>query len=308
MNMLAVTIFLVVTGSRRWWQLVGVDAIVCLYAWARTVHNGPAVWISLLLVLACTTVDYLWRDWTRQSRFVQYGLLLLTGAAAVMLNHAMLVNESFTVVPGFWLRQWLGLLILGVVALEYSTTLINALENTRELARNARVDGLTQLNNFNTFNEALVQHFTEYEEHKQGYSVFELDVDWFKRINDTYGHLAGNRVLATVARGLSNCTAGAPWPAKAYRLGGEEFGVIMDVALNPHQAAAAAEHFKHRVEAMRFNSVDPQLKITVSIGQANVHDSHYSFNDAYKQADRNLYRAKQSGRDRIVIEDPELVK
>lgn len=301
-NMLAVILFLVVTRSRRWWELALVDVIICLYVVVSTNHTGPEVWISLLLLLGCTAIDFAWGEWTQKSRFVAYAFLAFTGAAAVMLNQAMSVNESFVLVPGFWLRQWLGLIILGAVGVEYTSTLSLALIRNRKMAHDARIDGLTQLENFNAFNRSMERHYAHFLEQHHGYAVFELDVDWFKSINDTYGHLAGNRVLSAVAHELVECTHGAPWPATAYRLGGEEFGVIMDAELDHDQAYKVADHFKEFVDHMRFSDLDPQLHITVSIGQANVHNEHYSFNDAYKQADRNLYVAKQNGRNCIRIE------
>lgn len=171
----------------------------------------------------------------------------------------------------------------------------------RKLVRKATTDGLTNLKNFSQFDHDLQVAFTNYQTDHTPYAVYELDLDLFKHVNDTYGHPTGNRVLQTVAETLHACTANAPFTATAYRLGGEEFGVIVNEdCTDPTYAMRIAAHFRQQLAAQKLTEFD--LAVTTSIGAANSRDEHYHYHDIYKAADKSLYLSKQRGRNRVTIE------
>lgn len=131
------------------------------------------------------------------------------------------------------------------------------------------------------------------------FAICILDVDHFKNVNDTFGHLAGDQILQAIAK-----TASAALRQTDYfgRYGGEEFALVLTGTL-VEGAMITAERVRSRIEALSFPAIGGDLKVTVSIGIA---DSRLSEDTAqtFKRADEALYRAKQSGRNRTVIATP----
>ena len=126
-------------------------------------------------------------------------------------------------------------------------------------------------------------------------SLLMLDLDHFKAINDRYGHAAGDKVLRAVT---------AAWQAQLRgrdplgRVGGEEFVVVCpDTTLE--QAQVVANRLRDAVNALRFDEIDPALRVSVSIGAAQARRNGDSSDALIDRADAALYRAKQQGRDRV---------
>jgi two-component system, cell cycle response regulator len=129
--------------------------------------------------------------------------------------------------------------------------------------------------------------------------VVLIDIDHFKRINDTHGHAAGDRVLADVARAIKSCTRSGDLAA---RYGGEEFlvivpGAALDVAEN------IGERYRRAVRRIELSYPSSELQpLTVSVGIAGCPDGAPTHRSALlRAADEALYEAKQSGRDRVVV-------
>lgn len=162
---------------------------------------------------------------------------------------------------------------------------------------------MTGLLNFSEFNRALKLHYQAYQEAGgHAYSVFEYDLDWFKHVNDTYGHPAGNLVLRRLGHEIAAHAHSLAYPTAVYRLGGEEFAVIVEGSLTAAEAKRLTQNFQEQLRQVSFAEIDPQLRVTCSIGQARVADEDYSDNDVYKRADRNLYHAKQAGRNLVTVQ------
>ncbi|MBK3869877.1 diguanylate cyclase [Pseudomonas stutzeri] len=129
------------------------------------------------------------------------------------------------------------------------------------------------------------------------FGVLAIDVDHFKRINDTHGHSAGDQILQQVGALLAGNTRGGDY---AFRLGGEEFLLVL-VDIDADKAFAAAEKVRERIACERFRlSSGEVLQITVSIGMA-VHDGHPDYERLLQNADKALYRAKHNGRNCCVL-------
>jgi diguanylate cyclase (GGDEF)-like protein len=120
-----------------------------------------------------------------------------------------------------------------------------------------------------------------------------VDIDHFKKVNDTYGHDGGDRALVAVAQAMR----GALRPeATLGRLGGEEFAVLLPQA-DQNAAMVAAERLRQAVERLSVEIDGAALKITVSIGVTEV-GSGQAFEAALQHADEALYQAKKTGRNR----------
>ena len=165
-------------------------------------------------------------------------------------------------------------------------------------------DGLTELPGRRALNEALPRLSGQF-------SVAMVDVDHFKRFNDTYGHDAGDHVLRLVAARLAQ----APGGGTAYRYGGEEFAVVFP-GKGQDECLPHLEELREMVETHRFTMrrrfrprVKPKnekerksrqaIMITVSIGVAERNHRHTSPDQVIQAADKALYRAKEAGRNRV---------
>ncbi len=154
-------------------------------------------------------------------------------------------------------------------------------------------DGLTGLLNYRAFDEMLKSEQDRAARYGTTFSVMMVDIDWFKKINDTYGHQIGDLVLKTLGEGLAQCVRKSD---HVFRYGGEEFTVLL-----PHtglaKAAKLAERMRSLVEKMEFVA---GLSITVSIGLCEYKKGLDAY-DLVKKADKGLYLAKTLGRNRVEI-------
>lgn len=165
--------------------------------------------------------------------------------------------------------------------------------------RDAEIDHLTGLPNRRAFEALLDKHYREAQAAIDALSVAFCDIDHFKRINDTFGHDTGDRVIQAIAEALSaisndNCHVA--------RHGGEEF-VLLFRGLNPPQAQKKLDELRERFAGRSFvnrETDEPMGQITFSGGVADVF-GYPEPRAALKAADEALYRAKEAGRNRIEV-------
>ena len=130
------------------------------------------------------------------------------------------------------------------------------------------------------------------------FSVCYLDIDHFKRVNDRYGHNAGDLVLQKVAASLREELREIDFFA---RFGGEEFIAVLANTPLP-EAKAVAERLRRRVQGLRFGEVDKRLRVTISLGVAGYRPGE-PVEELLRRADEALYQAKAGGRNRVVVAD-----
>ncbi|KOP31470.1 hypothetical protein ADM98_01110 [Exiguobacterium sp. BMC-KP] len=158
----------------------------------------------------------------------------------------------------------------------------------RDFEEMAVTDPMTGLANRRRLNQ-LIQMIRDNEE-SFGYVL--LDIDRFKSINDTYGHVKGDQVLIKLAKLISSVT---PHSGLPIRIGGEEFAIILQET-SPDDIIAFSEHLRHSVEQTDFSL--PQ-RITVSIGAGYLGSDSYDVSHFYNDVDQQLYKAKRKGRNRV---------
>ncbi len=164
----------------------------------------------------------------------------------------------------------------------------------------AQTDGLTQLSNRTSFMEAAMDLLAEAEE-RNGELVFAiLDIDHFKRINDTHGHDCGDVALVSVAAVLA--TVLRP-DDLICRFGGEEFALLLSTSKD--QGRKVLERLRLQLEMNRVGYNGHQLPITASIGAAATEDCGHNLDYLYNAADKALYVAKRAGRNRLEWSDPQ---
>ncbi len=168
----------------------------------------------------------------------------------------------------------------------------------RRLLEAAMTDALTQLPNRRYATERLTQEWAEASRHHKPLSCMLVDLDHFKRINDTYGHDAGDEALRQVAALLRKTTRHED---TVCRLGGEEF-LVLCPGSDIRATLQAAERIRRVFEGSEFTILGAaHLRFTVSIGVAAREESMESLDAMLKSADQALYAAKQGGRNRVAV-------
>lgn len=164
-----------------------------------------------------------------------------------------------------------------------------------ELAQHANHDPLTGLGNRRHLDHFLPGLLAHAREHLQPLSLALLDIDWFKQINDSHGHLVGDRVLIEFAQMLRDNTRHGDLLA---RIGGEEFLIVLPDTPLP-RALEVCERLRERVAARDWSGIAPGLSMTTSIGVAQTPPMEQSA--LFGLADSALYRAKRAGRNRVAF-------
>lgn len=167
-----------------------------------------------------------------------------------------------------------------------------------ELSRKAVIDGLTELYNHDYFQNILSQELSSTLRNGQELSLILIDIDHFKRFNDTWGHQVGDKVLREVAREIkSSCRKGDT----VARYGGEEMAIILPMT-GSQRVEMVAERIRVAIEDHYVTHGDEQLKVTISLGVATQQRlSTTGKKDLIRCADQALYRSKADGRNRTTV-------
>jgi diguanylate cyclase (GGDEF)-like protein len=166
-----------------------------------------------------------------------------------------------------------------------------------ELERLASTDQLTGIANRRRFLEEVENEFQRCKRYNLSFAFLMIDIDHFKKINDSYGHEAGDKVLIDFC---NICVRDLRTTDNFGRLGGEEFGILLPQT-DCDRAINIAERLRQSVELFSFPISDNFIKVTVSIGCTTLDSKDNSPKDIMKRADKALYEAKQYGRNRLVM-------
>jgi diguanylate cyclase len=162
--------------------------------------------------------------------------------------------------------------------------------------RAAYLDPLTKLPNRNAYLERIDLEEKRWQRFKQPLSLAVWDIDYFKKVNDRFGHSSGDKVLAFIGGMLANAVRNTDFVA---RYGGEEF-VMLLVGADDENALELAEALRIRVEGCEFTSDGKRIPITLSCGISQFKGRDV-FGDVFERADQALYQAKRKGRNRCEI-------
>lgn len=160
-------------------------------------------------------------------------------------------------------------------------------------------DPLTGLHNRLAYDERIVQEFARWKRYGQSMVLMMVDIDHFKKVNDTYGHKAGDKALVLIADQIRNNLRESDFLA---RFGGEEFVILMPET-NLDAAVIAADKLLKAVEKCEFHYQNQKVSITVSGGLAQLRKDD-TIESLFQRADETMYRAKEAGRNRCLIESP----
>ena len=271
---------------------VGAAIVAALVALTRLVMGGDGTFVAICVILMTAILACLWAemprtrtrrtplDWTALSLMLVLPLFVTTIPPTVQFIEVVTVLAALTLV---------NVLIFG--------TLLEAeqrrFQKEFELTAAANTDMLTRLPNRRSF-----MHETQAVEQKKQTSkgLLLVDIDFFKRVNDTYGHDAGDEVLRVVGQQLAKVTRKSDLVA---RFGGEEFALLVD-AVDEVDLGNIADRVRQALNLeVGYNA--NAIPLSVSIGGTFCGDRPFRFEEAYVDADRSLYHAKERGRARSVI-------
>jgi diguanylate cyclase (GGDEF)-like protein len=183
--------------------------------------------------------------------------------------------------------------LTALLAIALAVLFWRQLANTRRQRAMAMTDELTRLPNRRHILAVTETTFAAAKRDGHSVAVIILDIDGFKRINDTYGHAAGDEVLKTVAR---TCRLTLRPADQIGRIGGEEFLIVVHPATSA-QATDIAERLRTAVERLELTAIADALRVTISLGVWLTNE--YDVSAAIAMADSLLYRSKENGRNRV---------
>ena len=173
----------------------------------------------------------------------------------------------------------------------------NNIENSyhEEIYRLTTIDGLTQIYNKRYFLETLEREISRAHRYRRELSMIMFDIDHFKKINDTYGHLAGDYVLKQLASVVKSRIRREDTMS---RYGGEEFAIVLP-EVDAYNANQTAEKIRKLVEKTVFKFEDTKIPVTISVGVCSITPDTKDPGEFIKKADEKLYQAKSQGRNQV---------
>lgn len=165
-----------------------------------------------------------------------------------------------------------------------------------ELERISMIDELTEISNRRGFDVTFQKSWGISMRERQPLALIMIDIDNFKVFNDTYGHLAGDQCLKSVAQEINKAVKRTG--DLVARFGGEEF-LVMLLNTTEEEATIVAEDIRKKIEKLRFAAGDPAITISLGVAAVIPNDS-VSADDLINAADKALYKAKKNGRNNVV--------
>lgn len=264
--------------------------------------GGPTAIAGAFGIVYAAAIGVVWAKHIRRpgrtpaAQFVLFGLMLSAHVVFLYAVPTLKADEVTELWLFFGVACMLATVTLGTLMCRERHFLLRE----RTLRQDSATDALTGLLNRRAFDQIMDQRMAEEVLGRRSFSLLIVDADHFKAVNDTYGHKVGDEVLKSLANAL---TASLRQEDVAARLGGEEFGVILRTA-NHDEAARVAERIRARIADEAIEANGRSIRVTVSIGVATSSDCEASAKVLFEAADQALYRAKQSGRNRIVESPP----
>ncbi|MET3939478.1 diguanylate cyclase [Paenibacillus sp. PvP094] len=257
--------------------------------------SSPAIDAGFVMTLiGLSGVYFAYASWSRLTKIITMNLLGITLIFVILVLNSSSMNSLMKVYPLQMTISFIGGIFIYFIAefINKSNEMLFLLE------RRASTDHLTNLSNRRQFEKSLELQLERARENRQKLSLLVIDIDRFKKVNDTYGHSAGDAVLKQLGQLLIEHSRSADMVS---RNGGEEFAILL-LDCGNHQALAIAESIRQSVEKYLFALPDgTTIRLTISIGVAVFPDHCDERDDAdfFEQADRALYEAKNTGRNRV---------
>ena len=190
------------------------------------------------------------------------------------------------------------MILVSIVVYKYTAYLSELTSLYKQLKEGYSKDFLTGLNNVRCFDTIFNKILVDVKEKNERLSILFIDIDFFKKVNDTYGHKNGDIILKQLGGVLIDTCRSFDIVS---RNGGEEFSVLL-LDCSPDHAVEIAEKLRSTIENYKFILNDStKINITVSIGVATYPDTTSDLDKLFEDADSALYTAKRNGRNKVVL-------
>ncbi|KRL80951.1 Signal transduction diguanylate cyclase [Secundilactobacillus paracollinoides DSM 15502 = JCM 11969] len=209
------------------------------------------------------------------------------------------VSVSYYITHAQLLVQIVAFLVSGFGVYTFNRQLHNDQRVLVKLTQEVQYDALTGARNWMMFRDDLERAFSKVHHNRQT-SLIVFDVDHFKSVNDTFGHLAGNQVLMATCSTVQQVLSEVGAADTLYRTGGEEFAIVL-VDRTPEMARQITELCQIRLRRLIVRDQGEQIRITASFGVTTMTRHDRNATEAFRRADKNLYQSKRMGRDRITV-------
>ncbi len=250
--------------------------------------------VVLIMGIGCPLITYKVRSKKIKCLYLTMFNVLISSIAFIVLvqDHMILLQ--------LLLSYNIGCLIITFILCLFINNLATSNRLFKKYKNESSIDFLTGLYNVRQFDKTYNDITSRIIENDERLSLLFIDIDYFKKINDTFGHTEGDVILKEFGKLLLESCRDFDIIS---RIGGEEFSVLL-LDCHPQQARKIAERIRSSVEKHAFSiSNGKAVSITVSIGIATYPDTTINFNDLIKESDKALYEAKQAGRNKVVFAD-----
>jgi diguanylate cyclase (GGDEF)-like protein len=306
------------TATQGQFEMPDLDGTQRIFAFARLPGTHARLAIGLSRSKVLSTIN--WQTWVSA---INLAIVCLLGLLAAWIGGEKLILEPIRALartaaqfgagdykaraPSYSHRNEFGVLAnsLNEMAEQLRARESKLIAKVDRMTMLAEVDPLTGLANRRRFDRALVTAWKDSIQHRHALAVLVVDVDYFKLLNDEYGHVVGDKCLQEIGQVLQ--TSIVAEEGLAARFGGEEFAILLPVSDEQH-ARTVSERIRRDVEQLGIRNSDaPGGFLTVSIGFSVTHGSAYeSAADLIQNADAALYEAKRGGRNLVCAWESDL--
>ncbi len=272
---------------------------------SKTINTLVILFTSVCAWLANYSFDYfsLWLLFLipalfSVSLYPNWKIVILTGT---IFNLTMVSTEYFVLLNvdislSVFKRIAVALVVWWIIYILSSYSIIVNARLVKKLERYALTDSLTKTYNRRYLNSYMEKALPLFKRGENELALVLFDIDYFKQVNDTYGHQVGDEILKRLSKIVTEIVRESDI---LVRLGGEEFLLVLP-STSSEQASDIAEKIRRNVEIVPFKITDKDISITLSLGVA-LYDYEEHLNDNIKMADEALYQAKKNGRNQVAV-------
>lgn len=241
--------------------------------------------------------NYIKRLHTDKYLFLRYMLVGISWGAIMWFFVAI----KFSLSRSVFIQEWIYLIIFEILLYSYVRMLLRESSLKVHLFEFANHDALTKAQNYGAYNSEIKYLFSNSQKNNLNLSMTMFDIDHFKKINDTYGHLAGDEVLKQVVSTAQSVIDANDSQVLLYRTGGEEFNILFP-GYDLQSTKPLVQKIFSALNNMTVDFEDKKIKVTVSMGVSAVSKRDDEPADFYDRVDINLYYSKKHGRMRITAQ------
>ncbi|AVK61143.1 GGDEF domain-containing protein [Lactobacillus sp. CBA3605] len=309
-----------IVGQATAWQFMNfqlIAIIFCGYFLNIRIPYYLLIPVVVVYMIFDQSIGY-WESWGHALTLVIFFLVLNEIRIRFQNRHYawasyLLVGIPFGGLLWLWMKlkfelswtiffqEWLYLVIFEILLYAYVTMLTRDSQFKLRLAQYASHDALTQTENFAAYTGEIKYLFDDSAKNHLKLSMMMFDIDHFKQVNDTYGHLAGDRVLQQVADVVQTVIDANNPRVKLYRTGGEEFNILFpgyDLA----STRSVVQQIFSALNHIPVNFGNQQIPISISVGVSTLATTDATPTDFYNRVDHNLYHSKRHGRMQITTD------